>query len=373
MQNIEQPWYRIIDIAQLDSPALVIYPERVKHNIKTIIDAIDNVDRLRPHIKTHKSKEVTALMMAAGINKFKCATIAEAELLGLCKAADVLLAYQPYGPKLERFIALIKKYRETKYSCLVDNLVSAQQMDAQAKIHQLQLEIYIDLNVGQNRTGIKPDHMALALYEEISKLKNLTLMGLHAYDGHIYETNLQKRTIECTEIYSSVAQLKNALNAKGFKNINLIMGGSPSFPIYAKLKDVECSPGTFVFWDRNYLDTLPEQHFLPAALVIGRIVSMPGPDKICLDIGHKSIAAENELFNRVLFLNAPDLELIGQSEEHLVAKVSLNHSYQIGDVFYGMPFHVCPTCALYSKANLVENGQLVGDWEITARERKIEI
>ena len=67
---------------------------------------IDNVNRLRPHVKTYKNKEVTLMLLNAGISKFKCATIAEAEMLALCKAPDVLLAYQPVGPKLDRFVKL---------------------------------------------------------------------------------------------------------------------------------------------------------------------------------------------------------------------------------------------------------------------------
>src|SRR5436309_3559529 len=96
----QDDWYRINDIDKLDTPALVIYPERVKQNIETLKSMIDDVSRLRPHAKTNKSKEATLLMLAAGITKFKCATIAEAEMLGMCNALDVLLAYQPVGPKL---------------------------------------------------------------------------------------------------------------------------------------------------------------------------------------------------------------------------------------------------------------------------------
>ena len=74
-------WYSIKDIDTLDSPCLVVYPERVKKNIATLVESIGDVDRLRPHIKTHKSYEVSKLMLDAGITKFKCATIAEAEML----------------------------------------------------------------------------------------------------------------------------------------------------------------------------------------------------------------------------------------------------------------------------------------------------
>src|SRR5690242_12619441 len=94
-------WYLIENINELDSPALVVYPQRVKENIATLKSMVDDVQRLRPHIKTNKTKEATQLMLEAGITKFKCATIAEAEMLGLSGAPDVLLAYQPVGPKLQ--------------------------------------------------------------------------------------------------------------------------------------------------------------------------------------------------------------------------------------------------------------------------------
>ena len=106
---MSESWYEIKNIDELDSPALVVFPERVKHNIQLAIDMTGDPTRLRPHIKTNKSAEVARLMFDAGITKFKCATIAEAEMLAQCKAPDVLLAYQPLGPKLNRFIALIKK------------------------------------------------------------------------------------------------------------------------------------------------------------------------------------------------------------------------------------------------------------------------
>src|SRR3954471_5914632 len=125
-------WYLINDIDKLDTPALVIYPGRVQQNITLLKSMIDDVSRLRPHVKTNKCREACMLMIEADITKFKCATIAEAEMLGLCKATDALLAYQPIGQKLERFVKLIKAYPATKYSCLVDNIVAAKHISETA-------------------------------------------------------------------------------------------------------------------------------------------------------------------------------------------------------------------------------------------------
>ncbi|HEY6505858.1 MAG TPA: alanine racemase, partial [Chitinophagaceae bacterium] len=121
MKSENENWYSISNIDELDSPALVVFPKRVKHNIQLAISMVGDVKKLRPHVKTHKSGAVAQLMMQAGISRFKCATIAEAEMLAQCKAKDVLLAYQPLGPKLRRFVSLIQKYPATKFSCLTDN------------------------------------------------------------------------------------------------------------------------------------------------------------------------------------------------------------------------------------------------------------
>src|SRR5665647_2460455 len=130
--NTGNTWYDIQNVDQIDSPALVVYLQRIKENIEMAKSMIDDPSRLRPHVKTNKCKEATLLMMNAGINKFKCATIAEAEMLGICRAPDVLLAYQPVGPKLNRFISLVKKYGETKFSCLIDNEETATHISGKA-------------------------------------------------------------------------------------------------------------------------------------------------------------------------------------------------------------------------------------------------
>jgi D-threonine aldolase len=371
MMYEKDKWYEINNTRLIDSPALIVYPERVKENIRTVTGMIDDVARLRPHIKTHKTKEATLLMMEAGINKFKCATIAEAEMLGMCGAKDVLLAYPLSGPKVDRFIGLIKEYFNTHFSCLVDNIPSAINISNSAIANDLTIDVYVDLNIGMNRTGIKPGKSAIALYEECARLKGIEIKGFHAYDGHINESDMEQRTAIANKSFEPVKEMVAQLAAKGYNRPNIIIGGSPTFPIYAKNKEVECGPGTFIFWDKGYSQSLPEQKFLPAALVLTRVVSLPDETKVCIDLGHKAIASENELKNRVYFLNAPNVTVISHSEEHMVLEAGEGHAWKPGDVLYAMPIHICPTCALYDLATIVHNGQVTGTWEIIARKRRI--
>lgn len=367
----QTPWYLINDLSQLDTPALVIYPDRVKQNIALLTSSIDDVSRLRPHVKTHKSREATQLMLEAGIRKFKCATIAEADMLAQCGAPDVLLAYQPNGVKIHRLLALMKAYPETKFSCLVDNVDTARTLSDAAIESGLVVPVYVDLNVGMNRTGITPDQRVLTLYSELAKLKGVRPTGLHAYDGHLRHPDLATRTEQCDAAFLPVQQVSDKLTSMGYAKPIMVVGGSPTFPIHARRPAVECSPGTFVYWDRTYRDMLPEQPFQPAALVVTRVISLPGPTKVCLDLGHKAVAAECELSQRVTFLNAPELRAVGQSEEHLVVEAGEGHAYRVGDVLYGLPNHICPTCALYERGFTIDDGAVSGEWRTISRDRTL--
>ncbi|OOQ62225.1 D-TA family PLP-dependent enzyme [Mucilaginibacter pedocola] len=367
-----QDWYIIKDVDKLDTPALVVYPDRVKYNIALVKTMVDDVSRLRPHVKTHKSPEVSKLMLGAGISKYKCATIAEAEMLGMAKAPDVLLAYQPNAPKLNRFIKLIGVYPDTEFSCLIDNQATADAIAEAASEKGIIIPVYIDLNIGMNRTGIAPSD-ALELYLACAEKTGITIKGLHAYDGHIHDADYAVRQMRSDESIEPVLELAEAIYDEGYPAPIIIAGGSPTFPIIAARENLECSPGTFAYWDRGYELAYEEQPFQTAALIMARVISLPDETKLCIDVGHKSVSAENELSKRIYFLNAPELVFKGHSEEHLVADAGAGHQYQVGDILYGLPYHICPTIALYERAIVIDNHEVNGEWLNTARDRKITI
>jgi len=371
-------WYTISNIENLDTPALVVYPDRVRENIRRAIGMVGGPARLRPHVKTHKSPAVTRLMLEAGIRQFKCATIAEAEMLATEGAPDVILAYQPIGPKIARLAALIRQFPATKFACLIDNPDAATAIARVFNTAGLVVPVYLDLNVGMDRTGINPGPEAIALYQLAFQLDGINPVGLHAYDGHIRDADPEQRKLKCDAAFAAVTSLRAAIagddSAASPGPLKIIAGGSPTFPIHARrAADIQCSPGTFVYWDEGYGDQFKDESFLPAALVITRVISLRGDTRLCLDLGHKSIGSENELSRRVSFLNGINLRPVGQSEEHLVVEAGAAHGYAIGDVFYGVPFHICPTVALYERAFTIEEGRHTGDWKNAARDRMLTI
>lgn len=363
-------WYYINNVDCIDSPALLVYLDRVQENINLVIDTIEgNVERLRPHVKTHKIAEICRMMMQSGISKFKCATIAEAEMLAIAGAPDVLLAYQPVGPKVTRLLNLQKAYPNTRFACLVDNEVTARCLSSACSEESTVLHVYIDLNVGMNRTGILPTK-AKELAIQLLGLRTLHLDGIHAYDGHIHDREYDTRSKEASLSYSTSKQVMEELQPLFDNPLTLVIGGTPAFPIHAEHKDCECSPGTFVFWDWGYNRMMEELPCRFAALVLTRVISRIDKQHICVDLGYKAVAAESPL-PRVHFLNAPEALPVAHSEEHLVLEVADSDQFPVGTPLYGVPVHICPTVALYDKAHLIYSNQFRDTWNVIARKRFI--
>jgi D-serine deaminase-like pyridoxal phosphate-dependent protein len=364
-------WYEVENIEQLDTPSLLVYRDRVRKNIEHFKSYANNLSLLRPHVKTNKSAQVTRMLLDAGITKFKCATIAEAEMVASCNAEDVLLAHQPVGPKAKRLAGLAKLFTKTRFSAIVDDVGSAQSLADAFADGGLIAQAMIDLNVGMNRSGIKPEK-AMELFESVLKIKSLNIIGLHVYDGHLRDSDLVVRTRQCEDAFAPVSKLKEDISRKHGKEMVIVAGGTPTFPIHAKRGDVECSPGTFVYWDKGYETLLPEQKFQHAAVLATRVISVVDSETICVDLGHKAVASENPLNARVHFLNLQATP-VGHSEEHLVLKIEKGTKVSVGDMFYGIPHHICPTVALHESVYVIENNRLTGSWNNMSRKRKITI
>lgn len=366
-------WFVFKGMETIDSPALVVFPDRVRQNIETAIRLVGDPKRLRPHAKTHKSPELTRLLLEAGIQQFKCSTIAEAEMLAMQGVPDVLLAYQPVGPKIDRFLQLLLTFPDTQFSCLVDNEVTALALLEKANAFRLSISVYLDLDVGMHRTGMEPDEAAVELFLDLNKREGITVKGLHAYDGHIADPDPDLRRQRVEAAFAPVWKMKAILADRGFNHLEIIAGGMPSFPILAGYPDLVCSPGTFVYWDQSYSIKLSDTPFVPAAVVLSRVVSKPGTHRITTDLGHKSIASENSLDKRVHWLNASGLTPVGHSEEHFFFEAEPATTIQMGELLVGLPWHICPTVALYNKAYTVEDGKISGEWNTLARDRKLNL
>ncbi|MEA3211090.1 MAG: hypothetical protein QOE70_4147 [Chthoniobacter sp.] len=358
--------------ADIPSPALLIDLATVDRNLDRMLAIAGGPERLRPHMKTHKLPQLIRRQLALGITRFKCATIAEAEMVADCGAPDVLLASQPVGPNAQRFIELVQRFRQARISTISDDEGAIRELSRQAARAGVILEVFLDLDVGQHRTGIAPGPRAAELYRLIGSLPGLSAGGLHAYDGHIHDPDANARAAICDAACAPALALRDELLAAGLAVPRFVAGGTPTFPIHARRRDVECSPGTCVLWDAGYGRKLPDLEFEPAAWLLTRVVSKPAADRLCLDLGHKAVASEMP-HPRVVFPELPEAQAVVHSEEHLVLETPRAAEFAVGDPFLGIPWHICPTVALHAEVWVIENGAASERWPVIARVRRLTI
>jgi D-serine deaminase-like pyridoxal phosphate-dependent protein len=363
-------WYFIDNAFEVYSPALLVYPDRIERNIQKMVEIAGSVNQLRPHVKTHKMAEVIKLQMKHGIYKFKCATISETEMLARCGATDILLAMQPVGPNIERFFQLKQEFRDTEISCIADSEEVILQLSDMALRTGLETHVWLDINNGMNRTGIVPGEKAVRLFKKIVDLPMLKAEGLHVYDGHIHETDFYLRQKICNDSFAPVITLTNELKNAGIAPVNIIAGGTPTFTIHALRQGVECSPGTILLWDFGYSSSFSDMDFLHAAVLLTRITSKPRKDLLCLDLGHKAVASEMPQ-PRIKILGLENYAIIGHSEEHMVIRTIEADKYKIGDLFYTIPWHICPTVDRFDSVSVVNEHKVTMQWNVEARKRKI--
>ena len=359
-------WYKIKNEAEVFTPSVLVYPERIRENIRRMITIAGDVSRLRPHVKTHKMAEVVQLQVQQNITKFKCATLTEMEMTAANGGTDILLAYPLLGPDIKKYFSIVKKYPQVKFSVLVDNKKSAAELSNEARNQKQKAGVFIDIDNGMHRTGIEPEP-AFKLALSISENPWLNMAGLHIYDGHIHVPDLKTREKQCENDFSAVNELVQKLNVTGIEIGELACGGTFTFPIHNKYNDRTLCPGTPLLWDAGYEKSIPDLDFQVAAVLAGRVISKPN-GKICFDLGHKAMAAEMPQ-PRLKFLEIQMDSIENQSEEHLVISTPEVEKLNPGDFVYAVPVHICPTIALHERVYVVENNKAVGTWEVAARKR----
>ena len=274
---------------------------------------------------------------------------------------------QPVGINIHRFFELMVQYPNSSFSTIVDNEEIILKMNTLASEKKLQVSLWLDINNGMNRTGITPNNEAVLLYQKMSVVLNLIAKVCMYMMAIFMSLTLTYAQQICDKDFDLVVALKSQIEQLGIKIKTIVAGGTPTFPIHIKRDNIEVCPGTPLLWDQGYADTYKDLKFLPAAVLVGAIVSKPSDNLICLNLGHKSVAAEMPP-PRLKSLNFEKLEHISHSEEHLVVECVESKEYAIGTICYAIPTHICPTVLKYDTVLTVIDGTITGHWNIAARD-----
>jgi D-serine deaminase-like pyridoxal phosphate-dependent protein len=355
------------------TPALAIYARNVAHNIDTTIALLNHEPgRWRPHLKTTKLAYVMGMLLDRGVKAVKCANTLE--LLRACEAGfrDVLLAYPVNGSNAQRAAEIARAFPHVAVSALVD---SPQQINQWVGSP---VGIFLDIDPGMGRTGFSQDdgEQIVRVAEQLQQ-SGIVFRGLHYYDGHLRDPDLEIRTRKAHAGYDRLLEIVNLLKSKGIKVGEVIAGGTPVFPCvlsYPGFKDTafiqRVSPGTVVYCDSDTLAVLPSMGYRAAALVLARVVSNTVPGRFACDAGHKAVSVDSGVPNCTV-LGWDGLLPLKPTEEHLPVSFSPGTAVPaLGEMLYLVPKHVCPTVNNFSQALIVQDGEIAGVETVSARGRE---
>jgi D-serine deaminase-like pyridoxal phosphate-dependent protein len=354
-------------VEQLDTPALLVDLDLMEANIARLMGLLRGRARVRPHLKTAKSPEVARVLLAAGAQGCCVAKLGEAEVLAQAGVDDLLITSEIVGaPKLARLAALLRRHAGLR--AVVDSLEGARGLDAAAAESGSALEVLIDINVGQNRTGVLPGEPALELARGLAGLRHLRLAGVQGYEGHLQHladpAEKARRVAEAMELLVGTAEL---LRGAGFAAETVTTGGTGTCLLCVQNPGVtEVQPGSFAFMDTAYRDALgPEASYANALVVLATVISR-AERRAVVDAGLKALASD---MGTPQPRDLPGVSYRFGGDEHGILEwgPGVERPPAVGDLVALIPGHIDPTINLYDTYHLHRGGEIAGTWSVAAR------
>jgi len=356
----------------LDTPAMLVDLDLAESNVRRLMEALRGSPvSVRPHLKTVKSPEFARLLLAAGARGVCVAKLSEAEVMAASGIEDILITTElGTGPKLERLVALLREHPAVKV--VVDSVAGADALQRALAPAQLSLQVLLDVDVGQARTGVLPGAPALALARHIAGLSTLRLIGLQGYEGHLqHVADPRERAQHCREAMSGLTSTASELRTAGHPILVVSTGGTGTAEICALCPGVtEVQPGSFIFLDTSYRAVLGERYDC-ALSILSSVISRPRPGEAIVDAGLKSLATDSGFAQP----KAPaDFTGRGMSyrpagDEHGILSWDPQSGLEldVGARVELIPSHIDTTVNLHDQYYVLRQERLVAIWPVAAR------
>lgn len=356
----------------VDTPQLVVSEEILQRNIAEMASFARSINvKLRPHIKTHKSVEIARLQIAAGAIGVSCAKVGEAEVMvNEAGIDDILLAYPIIGAmKYERLVPLMEK---TRIAVAVDSIEAIEAISRAMTKHERKIDIYLEINTGQNRSGVMWGEEAVGFAERIDKHPNLKMTGIMTHEGHVAFVDPAEIAAAAQAAGEKMVQTAEMIRAKGIELPTVSVGSTPAARLTSVVSGItEMRPGTYVFND-NSLFRYDNQWEVSdcAARFVATVVSRTADDRCVIDAGAKTLALDPSRSHagHGYIVGHPNVIISKLSEEHGVCELPAGEEgFQVGDTVEVIPNHICPTVNLMDQMAIVRDGKVIDYWKVAAR------
>jgi D-serine deaminase-like pyridoxal phosphate-dependent protein len=345
------------------TPALLLDLDVARRNIQKMADNFRELPAsLRPHIKVHKSVELSRLMVDAGAVGIACATAWEAQVMAEGGIADVLVANQVVHPDKVRVVA--ETAREHRITVAVDDARNVEQLSRAAGEAGSELELLIEIDVGMARCGVRDKEEALPLAERVAELPHVRLRGMQGYEGHcMLEPDREIRLREAHAANDKLVEAVDYLAANGHPSADVSGGGTGTWYITgAHPRITEVQAGSYALMDRFHGDLVPGG-FEIAMTVLGTVISRQG-NTIILDSGRKSVGIDFAIPPLAAY---PDADVRFFAEEHCLVDFPGPPPLDIGDRAEVIAGYGPTTVNLYDVYHVVENDVVTDIWPVIPR------
>lgn len=359
--------------AELPTPALLVDLDAFEANLKRMAEHCKRSGvGLRPHAKTNKCPEIARRQIAAGALGVCVATVPEAEAMVAAGIPGVLLTSPIVDKaKVARMVGLAKIGSGVKLA--VGHPRQAELLAEATEAAGAELDVLVDIDVGDRRTGALPGKPALELARLLSKCKRLHLRGLQAYAGFASHTvGFERRHKVSREAMEKALETRDLMVKEGM-DLRIVSGGSTgTYNIDSEIRGItELQVGSYIFMDVDYRRIGSKSgavytDFQPSLTVLTTVVSVSHPGMVTVDAGTKAFSTDvadkpeakgwegltysrsGDEFGRLSAASGANLPGIGERLEFIVP-------------------HCDPTVNLYDRAFAMRGERIEAVWPIVAR------
>ncbi len=355
----------------LPTPCMIVDQEIFDKNIRTMAEHSRRTGiQWRPHVKVHKSPDISRRQAALGAIGVTCATVAECELMAQSDIKGVLLTRQPTSKNnINRVIALAR--REPTFGTVVDDPLAAEWLQEAAAAQGVKLRTVVDVYAGLTRHGIEAGEQAVQLAKKVDGSKNLKLIGLMGYSGTASHTKgwndrKQKSQIDLAGLGESFAAAKKA----GLP-VEIATGGSTgTYNIDSESKVLtELQAGSFVFMDTLYSKIGGKagagtyDDFGMALTVMTTVISQRHPHQCTIDAGNKALLRPTDEVK-----GRPEVKVENQGAEYgILAWNDTDKGFKLGERVELYPSNLDMSTNVYDRYYVARGERIVDIWPIMGR------
>jgi D-serine deaminase-like pyridoxal phosphate-dependent protein len=347
----------------LDTPQLLVDLDILDANLARLRAACrERKVELRVHFKSLKCGSLARYLVHAGVARFLCAKLNEAEVLADAGITDILVANQIVGPLKTRRLAELARHVQVRVCA--DDAGNVAELAGAARAAGVTLGVLVEVDVGMNRCGVEPGEPALALARRIQGERGLRFDGLQGYDGHLQMlSDLQEKRTKCLAGLAQLAATRRLLEQAGIA-VPLVTGaGTGTWEFAAGYEGItEIQPGSFLLMDCAYHAVRPE--FGCALSILATVISRR-PDWYVLDAGSKAISKD---FGTPVIKDHSREPVVRLAEEHTKVECDADGP-GVGQRRQVVPTHCCATMNLHRTCIGVRKGRVEAVWPIEASGR----